>query len=128
MVRKPKAEIFNPQPEIPKTESLHGRNRAFCMAPWTQRSCRLQARSQRECRQDMQNARGSIGALIIRIGFGGQYTIIIIRNPQNSIGNCLGPYSSACKVQDLSPPASKSAGSVNTQKHGLNQNHKETWQ
>ena len=32
------------------------------------------------------------GALIIRIGFGGgHYTVIFIRNPQNSIGNYLGP-------------------------------------
>ena len=31
------------------------------------------------------------GALIIRIGFGGP--IVIIRNPQNSIGNYEGPYS-----------------------------------
>ena len=32
----------------------------------------------------------NIETLIIRIGFRG--TIIIIRNPQNSIGNDLGPY------------------------------------
>ena len=36
----------------------------------------------------------SIGGLIIRIWFGAQYTIAILRNPQNSIGNYLGPYSS----------------------------------
>ena len=33
----------------------------------------------------------NIGALIIR-GFWDHYTIIIIRNIQNSIGNHLGPY------------------------------------
>ena len=39
--------------------------------------------------REMQNV---IGALIIRIGvFGAHYTIIVIRNPQNSIGNYLGP-------------------------------------
>ena len=36
----------------------------------------------------------NVGALILRIGFGARYTIIIIRIPQNSIGNYLGPYSS----------------------------------
>ena len=36
---------------------------------------------------------GNVGALIIRIGFGGGHnTRIIIRNPQNSIGNYVGPY------------------------------------
>ena len=30
--------------------------------------------------------------LTIRIGFWSHYTIAIIRNPQNSIGNYLGPY------------------------------------
>ena len=38
----------------------------------------------------------SIGALIIRIGFWGilvYYAILIIRNPHNSIGTYLGPYS-----------------------------------
>ena len=35
----------------------------------------------------------TIGALVIRIGFGGHYTITIVRNAQNSIGgNKLGPY------------------------------------
>ena len=34
----------------------------------------------------------NIGALIIRIGFGAHYTIVIIRNAQNIIGNYLGPY------------------------------------
>ena len=34
----------------------------------------------------------NIGALIIRIGFGAQYTIHILRNPQNSTGNYLGSY------------------------------------
>ena len=34
----------------------------------------------------------NVGALIIRIGFWGGYTKVIIRNPQNSIGNSLGPY------------------------------------
>ena len=33
-----------------------------------------------------------IGTLIIRIGFGAQCAIITVRNPQNSIGNLLGPY------------------------------------
>ena len=39
--------------------------------------------------------KGSIlGALIVRIGFWGYYTVIITRNPQNSIGNgCMGGYS-----------------------------------
>ena len=36
----------------------------------------------------------SIGALIITIGFwGAHYIIAIIRNPQNGIGNYIGPYS-----------------------------------
>ena len=34
----------------------------------------------------------NIGALIIRIGFWGYYTIVIIRSHQKSIGNYLGPY------------------------------------
>ena len=38
-----------------------------------------------------------IGALVIRIekGFGAHYTRMIIRNPQNSIGNYLSSYSRA---------------------------------
>ena len=32
----------------------------------------------------------TIGALIIRIGFGTHYAIITIRNPKNSMGNYLG--------------------------------------
>ena len=36
-------------------------------------------------------AYGIVGALIIRIGFWGHYTIITIRNQQNSIGIYLGP-------------------------------------
>ena len=40
-----------------------------------------------------QPAQPNIKALIIRIGFWGPlYCIIIVRNPQNSIGNYLGPY------------------------------------
>ena len=35
----------------------------------------------------------NIVALMIRTGFWGHYTILTIRNPQNSIGNYLGPYS-----------------------------------
>ena len=35
----------------------------------------------------------NIEALILIIGFGAHYTIIIIRNPQNGIGTYLGPYS-----------------------------------
>ena len=35
----------------------------------------------------------NIGALILRTGFGAHYATIIVRNPQNSIGNELGPYS-----------------------------------
>ena len=35
----------------------------------------------------------TIGALIVRIRFGARYTIPIIRNPHNSIGNILGSYS-----------------------------------
>ena len=38
-----------------------------------------------------------IGALIVSIGFGGPYTITIIRNPQNSIGNYLGYISRASR-------------------------------
>ena len=34
----------------------------------------------------------NIGALIIRIGFGAHYIIVIIRSRQNGIGNDLGPY------------------------------------
>ena len=34
----------------------------------------------------------NIEALIMRIGFWGHYTIIIIRNHENSIGNYFGPY------------------------------------
>ena len=34
----------------------------------------------------------AIGALITRIGFGAHYTTFIVRNPQHSIGNYLGPY------------------------------------
>ena len=34
----------------------------------------------------------NIGASRIRIGCWGHYTINIRRTPQNSIGNCLGPY------------------------------------
>ena len=35
----------------------------------------------------------NVGALIIGLGFWGIYhTLIIIRNPQNSIGNYLGPH------------------------------------
>ena len=41
----------------------------------------------------LSRAGGTIGALIIRIGFWGPHTIIVIRNHQNSIGNYLGPYS-----------------------------------
>ena len=33
----------------------------------------------------------NIGALIVKIGFGAHYTIIILRNPQNGRGNYLGP-------------------------------------
>ena len=29
---------------------------------------------------------------MFRIGFGAQYTVSIIRNPQNSIGTYVGPY------------------------------------
>ena len=35
----------------------------------------------------------NIGALVIRIGFWAQYTIVIIRHPQNGIGNYVGPLS-----------------------------------
>ena len=39
------------------------------------------------------NSEAAIGALIIRMGFRGiLYYIIIIRSPENSIGNYLGPY------------------------------------
>ena len=40
------------------------------------------------CSCDLQ--RDNIGALIVKIGFGGPfyYTYNIIRNPQNGIGNC----------------------------------------
>ena len=41
----------------------------------------------------------NIGALIIRIGFGAHYTIIILRNPQNSIGNYLGGYITSCSFR-----------------------------
>ena len=34
----------------------------------------------------------NIGALMIRIGCWGYYTIVMMRNPQSSIGNSLGPY------------------------------------
>ena len=34
----------------------------------------------------------NIGAFILRVGFGAQYTIMIISNPQNSIGNYLRAY------------------------------------
>ena len=37
----------------------------------------------------------NIGASIIRIGFGAHYTIVMIRNPQNSIGTYSGPYITA---------------------------------
>ena len=33
---------------------------------------------------------------MIEQGLGGYYTITIIRNPQNSIGNYLGSYSNTC--------------------------------
>ena len=33
----------------------------------------------------------NVEALISRIGFWGHYTAIIVRNPQNSIGNYFGP-------------------------------------
>ena len=40
-----------------------------------------------------QNTNPLIGVLIIRRGFWGPfYTLVLIRNPQNSIGNCLGTY------------------------------------
>ena len=42
----------------------------------------------------------NIGALIIRIGFGALYTILIIRNAQNRIGNYLGFYIT-CACHDL---------------------------
>ena len=35
----------------------------------------------------------NIGALVIRIGFGAHFDRFLLRNPQNSIGNYLGPYS-----------------------------------
>ena len=38
-------------------------------------------------RVDLQALNPDVGAFIIRLGFWGHYTIIIIRNPQNSIGN-----------------------------------------
>ena len=40
------------------------------------------------------------GALITRIGFSGQiyYTVLIIRNPQNSIGIYFDPYSSVFSI------------------------------
>ena len=34
----------------------------------------------------------SLGALLIRIGFGVHYTVLAIRKPHNSIGHYLGPY------------------------------------
>ena len=34
----------------------------------------------------------NVGALIIRIGFWGHYTMITLRSPQSSIGSYLGPY------------------------------------
>ena len=36
----------------------------------------------------------NIGALVIRVGYciGARYTMILIGNPHNSIGNYLGPY------------------------------------
>ena len=37
----------------------------------------------------------NLGALRTRIGFGAHYTLNITRNPQNSIGNYLGPYTEA---------------------------------
>ena len=43
----------------------------------------------------------NVGALIIRIGFGGiSYTIIIIRNLQNSVSNYLGSYISYIATAD----------------------------
>ena len=43
----------------------------------------------------------NIGALIIRIGFRGQYTIFIMRNPQSSIGNYFGSYITVQGFQGL---------------------------
>ena len=40
------------------------------------------------------NLSARIGALIK--GVGAHYTIIMIRNPQSSIGNCLGPWLDVC--------------------------------
>ena len=44
----------------------------------------------------------NVGSLVIRIGFcwgfGVYYTITVIRNAQNSMGNYLGPYSSVVKA------------------------------
>ena len=41
----------------------------------------------------------NIGALIIRIGFGAHYIIVMVRNPQNSIGKYLGPYIMQFRVE-----------------------------
>ena len=41
---------------------------------------------------------GNRGVLTIGIGFGAHYTILIIRNPQNNIGNDLGRYMTLAPV------------------------------
>ena len=45
----------------------------------------------------------TIGALIIRIGFGVYYTIVLLRNPQKSVGNSLGPYMTLHEEWRLNP-------------------------
>ena len=54
--------------------------------------------------------RGSVGALLIRILFWG-YCTMVIRNPQNSIGNYLGPYSPQHFLQYRCPGAGGAASS-----------------
>ena len=56
---------------------------------------------------------GQIGASIIRINFGVFCTIFIIRNPQNSIGNDLGPYFSSLLITFLQCVSSRQAFFLN---------------